>query len=65
MQTYKLFVRVSGEKYDGNLKYDDNLNVWHPNTASLFKSVTLYSIMLESITGRDNCLVLDSFTWGM
>ena len=58
MRTYKLFVRV----YNG--KYDDSLNVRHPNTALLLKFVTLYSIMLESFTGRGHCLVMDSAYMG-
>ena len=58
MRTYKLFVRVYGGKYD------DSLNVRHPNTASLLKFVTLYSIMLESFTGRGHCLVMDSAYMG-
>ena len=58
LATYKLFVRVYGGKYDGDL------NVRHPNTAKFYKFVTLYSIMLASFMGRGHCLVMDSAYMG-
>ena len=58
LQTYKLFVRVYGGKHDGDM------NTRHPNTATLLKFVTLYSIMLNSFMGRGHCLVMDSAYMG-
>ena len=48
LATYKLFVRVYGGKFDGDL------NNKHPNTVGLMKFCTLYSIMLASFMGRGN-----------
>jgi len=58
LRTYKLFVRMYGGKKDGDL------NRRHPNTTSLLKFVSLYSIMLASFTGRGHCLVMDSAYMG-
>ena len=58
LATYKLFVRVYGGKYDGDL------NNKHPNTVGLLKFVTLYSIMLSSFFGKGHCLVMDSAYMG-
>ena len=58
LATYKLFVRVYGGKYDGDL------NKRHPNTVGLLKFVTLYSIMLASFFGKGHCLVMDSAYMG-
>ena len=58
LATYKLFVRVYGGEFDGDL------NKKHPNTAKLYKFVNLYSIMLASFIGRGHCLVMDSAYMG-
>ena len=58
LATYKLFVRVYGGKQD------TDLNRRHPNTASVLKFVTLYSIMLESFVNKGHCLVMDSAYMG-
>ena len=58
LRTYKLFVRVYGGKHDGEL------NNHHPNTATLLKFVTLYSIMVASFMGKGHCLVMDSAYMG-
>ena len=58
LATYKLFVRVFGGKHDADL------NRRHPYTSSVLKFVSLYSIMLQSFTGRGHCLVMDSAHMG-
>ena len=58
LATYKLFVRVYGGEFDGDL------NNKHPNTVGLMKFCTLYSIMLASFMGRGHCLVMDSAYMG-
>ena len=54
LSTYKLFVRVYGGKTD------EDLNQIHPNTTTLLKWISLYSIMLDSFKGRGHYLTMDS-----
>ena len=54
LSTYKLFVRTYGGRSD------TDLNKKHPNTATLLKWISLYSIMLDSFKGKGHCLTMDS-----